>query len=329
MKLLKVTTRRAGPPSLSLRKFHEQRNKVLVIRRLGGLGDVLVHRMIFEDFKRLMPDCHLVFACPKQFHDSVRDHPFLDEVADSETVDLSEFTVSYDTTSPCLRYEMAMAPGRVIKHRADIWANHCGVLCLRHDMHLRVPEEYREWGRRKVAGLTAGGGIPVLFTPVSYDTNRTLTDAQLRGVVEGMRGMGCAPYSAHTGTYVPLEKLGVPTVTDASLPEWLGLIDASPYVVTVDTSVFHAAGGLKKPMVGIFTFADGMVRGQYFDFVLVQRHRFLDGWDCGPCFNPAVCPKSDRQPRPCLTELTAGMILDGVGEMFRRWPVETATAADR
>ena len=78
---------------------------------------------------------------------------------------------------------------------------------------------------------------------------------------------------------------------------------------------------MRKPLVGIFTFADGKVYGKHFDFFLVQRHRDDDPtWTCGPCYNWGMCPKTKRSPKPCLTELTADMMLEKADAMLEKWP---------
>jgi hypothetical protein len=77
-----------------------------------------------------------------------------------------------------------------------------------------------------------------------------------------------------------------------------------------------------KPLVGVFTFADGTVYGRYFDFVLVQKHRNNDPeWTCGPCYNWGACPKTKSNPKPCLTEITVEMLLEGVDKMLEKWPM--------
>jgi len=42
--------------SVSVRQYAEKKNQLLVVRGTGGLGDILMHRMLFEDFKLLLPD---------------------------------------------------------------------------------------------------------------------------------------------------------------------------------------------------------------------------------------------------------------------------------
>lgn len=122
-----------------------------------------------------------------------------------------------------------------------------------------------------------------------------------------------------------LNELGVKVLTDLSGHEWLSYIHVTDYIVTADTSVFHYAGGIKKPMVGIFTHVDGKFRGKYFDFTLVQKHRDNGNWPCGPCYNYSNCThpnctdKSYFIPKPCLTELTVDEITEGIDKMLLKY----------
>lgn len=319
---------------LSIRDFYHKRNKVLIIRNARGLGDILMCRMMFEDFKRVMPDMHLVFACPTIYHDLVRNHPFVDEVVDSVTVNRSNYLISYDISTCCIKWECDNAPF-ANKHRADIWAEHCGVTLSNHNMHLPIlDKELLQFGQFQVKQARNMSirkfdikSPNVLFTPIAFDVLRTLTDRHIIGVIKWLHNNGCFVYSTHMHKISLLEDLGVPVLSGFNTLEWLSLVNAADYVVTVDTSVFHYAGGIGKPMTGIFTHADGKYRGKYFDFVLVQKHRDNGNWPCGPCYNHAMCthpkclnPGAINVEKPCLTELTITEITDGIKKMFDRWP---------
>jgi ADP-heptose:LPS heptosyltransferase len=319
---------------VSLREFHEKRNKILIVRNARGLGDILMHRMIFEDFKRVMPDMHLTFACPRKYHEVAKHHPFVDDVIDSTNVKLSDYLVSYDTSACCVRWENAHFPN-ADKHRADLWAEHCGVILTKHNMHVPfIDSETLDFGLFRVKQAKAmapklynQNSPNVLFTPIAFDVQRTLTDEQIEGTVKYLKDKGYFVYSTHDARVEMLEDLGVPVLYGYNLRQWCSFIHAADYVVTVDTAVFHYAGGIRKPMTGIFTHVDGKYRGRYFDFVLVQKHRDNGDWPCGPCYNFAMCnhPKCENrldyeEPRPCLTELTVGEITEGLEKMFAKWP---------
>lgn len=307
---------------LNIKEFYEKRNKILIIRGVGGLGDIFMHRMIFEDVKTIMPDAEIHFACPKQYHDALIDHPYIDKILDSETIDKTKYLVSYNTTTVCGRYEMTIAPFSDL-HRSDIWSTHCGLNLANHEMHIKITEEEKEWAKAKLKEIRDREGPIVIVCPISAMQNKNLLDHQLFNIIDDLYLKGCCVIGLHTHPIEPLFKKNIPCLYKLSIRQWMSILNEADYVVSVDTSAFHCAGGLKKPLLGIFTFADGKIYGKYFDFVLVQKHRLDDPmWTCGPCYNWCNCPKTKNNPKPCLTEINQDMLSQGINKMFDKWPDE-------
>jgi hypothetical protein len=306
--------------TLNIKDFYNKRNKVLIIRAVGGLGDILMHRMIFENLKRIMPNGEIHFACPAQYHDAVIDHPFIDKVLDSGTVDRNDYIVSYNTTTACGRYEMRLAPYSG-DHRSDIWAKHCGVELETHDMHITLTEDEKKSGREIIEKYRDRDGPSVAIAPISAMQNKNLLDWQLWGALKGLWKRGYYAFGLHKEPITDIRKGKWPQMYGLDIRKWMAVLHESDYVISVDTAAFHCAGGMGKPLVGIYTFADGKVYGKYFDFFLVQKHRENDPcWTCGPCYNWGKCPKTDKNPKPCLTEISVEMILEKADAMFAKWP---------
>lgn len=311
--------------TMSLREFHERRNKILVFRGVGGLGDIFMHRMMFEDFKRLMPDAELHFACPKYYHDAVVDHPFIDKLLDASEVDKQNYIAHYNTTTACGRAEMRLAPFSG-PHRSDIWAAHCGLLLTKHNMHISMTEAEKADGKNIIESHRDRSGPSVVITPVSAMQNKNLLEHQIVGLVNGLRDRGLFPLGMHDGPMWNFIKNDFPATSTKKIRQWMSILHEADYVISVDTAAFHCAGGMGKPLVGIFTFADGKAYGKHFDFFLVQRHRDDDpSWTCGPCYNWGACPKTKDNPKPCLTEITSEMILNKVDMMLAKWPKGNST----
>jgi ADP-heptose:LPS heptosyltransferase len=305
---------------MNLREFYEKRHKVLILRSVGGLGDILMHRMMFEDFKLLMPEVELYFACPSVYHDAVIDDPFLTSVITPDEVERENYITSYNTTSACGRHEMKRAPFSG-EHRSDIWSNHCGVSLTKHEMNFRLTDEEKAEGRRIIESHRDRQGPSVVVAPISAMENKNLLDYQLVGLMRQLQDRGLYPFGLHTIPIYDLLKNDIPTIGEIKLKQWMGVIDQADYVISVDSAAFHCAGGMKKPLVGIYTFADGKVYGKYFDCFIVQKHRdYTSGWDCGPCYNWGNCPKTKKNPKPCLTEITVDDIMEKVDLMLKKWP---------
>lgn len=306
--------------SLTLKEFYAKRNKILFIRTYGGLGDIFMHRMMFEDFKRIMPDAEIHFACPKYYHDALRDHPYIDQLLEVSEVQKHEYVVSYNTSSACGRHEMKLAPFSG-KHRSDIWANHCGVELQNHNMHITLTEEEKQEGRRLIEEKRNRNGISIAISPISAMQSKNLQEHQLVELIKGLNDRNCYAFCLHHEPIHMVIKNDIPMVSVSKIRNWMAVINQVDCVISVDTAAFHCAGGMGKPLIGVFTFADGMVYGKHFDFLLVQKHREIHPeWTCGPCYNWVACPKTNAPLKPCLTELTSEMILDKVDIMLSKLP---------
>jgi ADP-heptose:LPS heptosyltransferase len=301
---------------LSLREFHNRRNKILIIRDAGGLGDILMMRMIFQDFIKLMPEAEITFAIPTNYTKVAFWHPYIKEVANSKEVDENKFGVSYNLTTACVRYEMKIRP-LSDRHRAEIWTAYCGIKLTEPDMHIKIPSIIKKCAEQilqeKVSNKYKGY---VCFAPISNMVSKDLDENQINGVINGIKIMGYSPYILHNK---PLQNVQCPVIL-APLEQWLALVDLADYVISVDTATFHAANGLNKPTVAIFSWADGKVYTKFHkNCALVQRHRdFTPGWTCGPCYDHPRCPRTENPRKPCITEITVEEILDAFSRLTKK-----------
>jgi len=322
------------PRLFTIPDFWERNNKVLVLRKVGGLGDILMHRMLFYDMKKLIPDCQISFACPGRYHDVVRDHPYIDLLLDSDKVSfdhiltpedrkrgkfsITDYIVSYITTVICGRTEMTFAPFAG-PHRSDIWANHCGFNLTNHDMHIRLTDEEKKEGKEIIEQHRNRSGKCVILSPASAMIGKNLDDDQMIGVIKGLHERGYFVAVLHDNGLPVLQKHDVPMIYKPGLRKWLGIIHEADYVISVDTATLHASGGLGRPTIGIFSWASGATYCKYYPTVeVVQIERKLEnGWRC-PCYNWSSCPlqKQEEHRKPCITDITPQMVLTAFDKLI-------------
>lgn len=313
-----VLKKKSPSSPLSLLNYWKQKNQIVIYRTYGGLGDILMHRMIFEDFKKINPDTEIIFACPKSYHEAVIDHPYLDGVLDVKAIEPNDYAFVYDTSSACCRYETGVAPYSG-KHRSDIWANHCGVKLENHNMHLKFSEEEIQYGLQELEKIGWDGlKKTVAFCTVSAMKSKNLDKDQVEPVVKKLRESDCFVFSLHSTKIDYFEELKVPVITGKTIRQWMCILAATNFIISVDSSPFHFAGGIGKPVTGIFTWADGYVYGMYYKTAkIVQFHRNTHPhWTCGPCYLFSNCPLSKEGRKPCLTKITGEMIWETVEKML-------------
>jgi ADP-heptose:LPS heptosyltransferase len=320
-KLRLVSGLHKNPPRTSpwtLREFWEKRNSILIVRSTGGLGDILMHRMIFEDFKILNPEIKIVFACPPQFMAAVQDHPFIDGLVDCTQVNPNDYLKHFDTTTICGRTEMLNAP-LSSPHRSDIWADWCGIQLTKHDMHLRLSEDEKSQAKAMVEAARTNSGPSIAFAPISAISSKNLDLLQWTGVIEGLKKLGCFVYGLHSQAIPGFE---APILIGNNIRNFMALVAAADYVISVDSAAFHVAGGLGKPMVGIFGWADGKVYGKYYNnWELVQRHRDDRNWSCGPCYTWGACvkcPAVNVVRKPCISEIRSEEIVEAMQRLLTK-----------
>ena len=103
----------------------------------------------------------------------------------------------------------------------------------------------------------------------------------------------------------------------------MSVINMVDYVISVETSHFHAAGGMNKPVVGIFTFVNGPTYSSHYPNVeLVQGPCPLN---YSGCYAWGGCPKFNENPKlPCCLGLTAKSIMDSFDKLTKRFGNESS-----
>lgn len=293
-KLLNIKTQ-------NLKSFYNKRNKLLLRCCHAGLGDCFMYRMIFKCFRESLLNCHLSVQIDPKLEQAIAAHPYIDEIV--YDYDENDYGLIYDlSVSLADRYERFYAPCK--KHRADIWCNHYGIENTDHSMHFVINQNKQEEIKNILKRQFKFSNKLLIFAPKSNMQTKSLNEIQINQINELVKvRKDIDILSVHNKHLPELEALNIAQIYNFSIDEFIHLMSLADYVISVDTAAFHLAGGLGKPLMGIFTFADGKIYGKHFDFILVQKHRDNGTWDCGPCYNFSVCPKSSSKIKPCLSEL--------------------------
>jgi len=304
-----------GMPSLGL--YLKQNKDIFVMRAQGGVGDILNSRMIFEDLKNLT-NMKITYAIPERYIPLVIDHPYLDEVIESDSVNVKDYLFRKDITNRCGLYENRVKPN-VDKHRSDIWAEHIGLNLTNHKMHIGFYKEELKFANKVMKPYRRKMKIGI--QPVSFHPSKNWEIEKWQKLIDQIKAKhkDCEIICFHDK---PIALKNVVVMNNFDLREWMVVVNKCDYIITVATSMYCLANGLHKPTVAIFGCEDLDIYGKYFpEMIPIQRHRKHNdnGWGSCPCWNAwwtctvngrKFSPTDDKPPL-CLQDITVDEVMKG------------------
>ena len=182
-------------------------------------------------------------------------------------------------------------------------------------MHIKLSNEEIETGKNKIKKLYNNDLPNVIFCPVSAMASKNLQPNQIKDLIANVKNYNII--GLHKDKIETLEEMKIPTISNTSIREWMGIIYNADYVITVDTAAFHFAGGIGKKTLGIFTWADGLIYGKYYkNSKIVQIRNRGENFKC-PCYRFSSCPLSREALKPCLTDLNGKIIAESFEKMIK------------
>lgn len=323
--------------------------KLLIVRKHGGLGDILITTMLFESLLEQFP-INVTYACPVLYHQlfegfdherfSLMDYeevygaryefatkrifagpesPYHKNGINKEV--LETFDLIEDISAPCRNWEELMVWTGAIdgartlrwRNRLDRWASWIGFDALNPRSAVRIREEEMLAAREK--WFPAGDPRPFLiWSPISMSEDRTYP--WFMDVTNELEDRGLSVFYLHWAN------LGPDTIHGVSLREMGAVVAAADYVLSVDTATFHWGGILKKPTLGLFNVLMGTSHAEHYP---TARTLQLCSTPCVaakyyPRNKADICPKWYAGPTPKLTSRcfhpdSVKAIVDGIMAM--------------
>ena len=268
-------------------------NNLLIIRKCGGLGDIIMQSLLFKEIKRRFPKSKITYAIPEQFM-PLYEHceSYIDHLVDVTTVEqkLYRFMAQGiydfigDISSSCAKYEVKSlkTKGFVDKERADIWAESIGLTLKTLHKNRNAKEEScinltsQEIGEAKK--ILKKDSRPIIgFAPLSANIDRNYPYKNIQPLIDGLyrKGYRVILFHSHELKYKNCE---VMAKIDLRL---LGaLISQLSLMISTDTGPLHYAGILGVPVIGLFGVTDSKVRLSYYNAVPMQGKCIKDKLPC-------------------------------------------------
>lgn len=329
--MLKLVTKKKLPPKpVTLKEHYERRNKILIKRTCGGFGDVLMCRMLFEDFAKAFPGAEITFTCPHNFIEMAKNHPFAKSLSLKQIDDAlleNQYGAIYDISTACRVYETRWGPKNTF-NRSDIWAAHCGITLEKHEMYLTPDPEMMKICRAalefhnkeckpRVLVVTQSTHHGLRGTEDEFGIGKSINPNQLAGIIHGLRERGYWPYTVHSERRADYEQLGVEQFTGIATQAWIAMFALADYVITIDTAGLHIAGGLKKPTVAIFTFTNNLPYTRHYPNMEPVQGPCPYGFP--GCFTSHLhCKKKKKEPYPCQAGIKPDDILSAFDRLTHR-----------
>jgi len=314
------TSGRLGTSLYAQMSRHKDIAFVCVVRRVGGIGDIVMILPSLKQLRRDFPSARITFAVDMRsteknvYYELVRNLSYIDRVMDARYVDKGKFHYTEDISSVCLRYERKDLPPI---NRIDLFSKALGVPYLsdkRPDLELGSSEiqwakkfydRYRKAGKSIVVLHTASmeekrcwpiknyveivtraerSGLPVQFIVLDY--NRRYRD-----------------WKSHSN---------VTEISNMRIRQLATLIGNADYFIGPDSGPMHLAGAAGTSSAVIFGSIPPEARINYYP---THRAIRLDGLSCLGCWYEK-CPYNIK----CMRELPSARVYNILRTRFEALP---------
>jgi len=306
---------------------------ILVVRQLGGIGDVLMMSCVYKGLREKYPKHTIKLVTSGVFlsgalidvaeHNSYIDEIHVIEPQDSTPKHTKEVWHQYfggapsmeddliwqkaalaiDLNTPCVDYEWHVTP--IVKPRWQIWCEAAGVVPSSYAPIYKITkdeakaaDEYAKthWAGKQVVGL----GL------TANDKKRALGIGKLQTICEDLTARGLHVVTIDPTCSVP----GYDYLVGKRIRDLIPLISKMNACISVDSGILHMAGAVQTPVIGIFGSTDCRMRmGNYIGSAIDSR-RFAE---CAPCWYDYPCnriPGNGHKPFECFSKIDTHLIVE-------------------
>jgi ADP-heptose:LPS heptosyltransferase len=283
--------------------------KILIKRRLGGIGDVIMTTPILKALKDLIPGVHITYATDLQYAEGalgqvISHNPYADRLIPNEDIRDGEYDYAVDITATGLSREKK---GTIPPNRIDMFAEEVGISVAAdpvpvYQITMAEAATAQEEIKKLVPDFKEAKLIAVQAR--SNDVRRTWP---LASVEELVRLLSEEPkvhvllfdWGRTVSRWEDKETPKLHMMMNRSLAETAALIDQCDVVVCPDSSMLHLAGALNKKIVTIFGPIPPESRINHYTNASAICLRLL----CFPCWYNPICSRGDDR-LTCLTSIT-------------------------
>lgn len=311
---------------------------ILVVRQLGGIGDVLMLSCVFRGLREQYPEHTLKYVTAQLYAagaltDIAEHNPYVDELIVMEPYEgcsarTKEVWGQYYAGCPsiedellwqkadkaiclntaCVDYEWEqLRLGQPIeKPRYQIWCE--AALSKPPSSYApiyRITEAERQTAKAVFDSRGWTGKRVVGVGVAAFDPKRGIPAEKTREICDRLRHAGLHPVTIDASTTIP----GTDAIIAQRMRNLLPLIEQMDALISVDSGLVHMAGAVGTPVIGIFGPTDQAMRmGQYLGSATDSRNLM----SCAPCWYSYPCRKeiNPSEHFKCLKKISAEVIVE-------------------
>lgn len=317
VKMLSINSKkRRGNQKIQLSKLIPLENpRILVKRRLGGIGDVLMTTPLCAAIKRLVPHCTLIYATDVEYANGslkeVINHcPYVDQLVSNNDVPfLKNIDYMVDVTTTGLKREN---PGTIPPNRIDMFAEEAGISVEDDPVPVySVRQEERDKITQELKGYFGKNNkrkdIKLIAVQVrSNDARRTWPLEYMQELLDQLsEHENFRILTLDWGKTVDkwIAKKNQIPILDRSIADTAAILEQCDLIICPDSSMLHLAGALGKKILSIFGPIPPQSRVNHY----VNTTALVGPCLSHPCWYRPICMKKSNMaitPKlSCLTEL--------------------------
>jgi len=243
-------------------------DKILIIRKYGGFGDILICSYLLSVIHEKYPDNELTFSTPTGHHEWFRGIPWLKlikydgvfenyrqirgGVIQSEVAD--RYDIVEDVSTPCHIWESLFGGfgfdknGLKWQNRIEIWGHWIGINNIKNPKScIKIRNKEIKDARDKYVPELNGKPLCILAPMSALKEKNYPYYRQIENELS----------SKYRVIYMAYPEQIPGAIKTKTLREMTALVGAADLVVAVDSAIMHAAAVMNRPCVGIFNINDG------------------------------------------------------------------------
>lgn len=266
----------------------------LVMRTLGGIGDIVMTSPVVEVAKKRYPHYNITYSCPAEFIDVISNNPFAKSVPIQALDNSEDWDTVLDLARDCIKYEIDKQPN-VERNRCDVFIEAAGLgieTNVRPKFYLsdeeieKARKELEHYGRKLKIGVVLDSNAPVRRWSNMSSFREQITAEYPDALILEIKVDKPRRWSESPNVY---------PVFGRTIREVAALINECDVVISPDTGPAHISSALRVPTIWIFTHIDGSIRTKNYDNCWVVKSDYSGCPIKQPCWYLIPCSTKDNR----------------------------------